>query len=466
MDGESGVAQFFLVLHSPERSSTSCRTIKIDNLPQNRDVWRIAAPMIVSNISVPLLGMVDTGVTGHLDDEAYLAAVAVGATIFSFIYSGVNFLRMGTTGIAAQRFGAGDGDGLKVALGQAVVVALVIAAFLLILRNPIEALALQLIAPDANVQMFAREYFSIRIWSAPATLINYALIGWFIGLQNARIPLYIVLTINITNIVLDLMFVVVLGMDVDGVALASVIAESTGAALGLVFVVREFRARRGHLLTSHLVTLHEYKHFFAVNVNLFIRTMALMFTFAFVTAAGARMGSLILAANAVLMNMLNLISFALDGFAHAAEALVGKAIGQKNRAALERAVTLSLRWSLYVAAFACVVFFLGGPALIHLLTDLPDVVDTSMTYLPWIIALPLVAVWAYLYDGVFVGATRSAEMRDIMVISAFVVFVPAWYFLRPFGNHGLWLALSIFLASRGIGMHYYYRTKVLPGAGA
>ena len=284
--------------------------------------------MIVSNISVPLLGMVDTGVTGHLDDDVYLAAVAVGATIFSFIYSGVNFLRMGTTGITAQRFGADDGDGLKNALGQAVVVALLIAVVLVILQQPIETASMLLIAPEPGVQQYASEYFSIRIWSAPATLVNYALIGWFIGLQNARVPLYIVLTINITNIVLDLLFVVVLGMDVDGVALASVIAEYSGVLLGLGIALREFRKSSGILRTSHLVTLKEYAHFFSVNANLFIRTMALMFTFAFVTAAGARMGSLILAANAVLMNMLHLISFALDGFAHAAEALVGKAIGQ------------------------------------------------------------------------------------------------------------------------------------------
>jgi len=417
--------------------------------------------MILSNISVPLLGMVDTGVTGHLDDSVYLAAVAIGSTIFGFLYSGVNFLRMGTTGITAQRYGADDNDGLKVALGQAVVVALLVAAGLILLQNPLGDVALRLLGPNSDVAVYAREYFTIRIWSAPATLVNYALIGWFIGLQNARVPLYIVLTINLTNIALDLIFVVILGMDVDGVAAASVIAEFTGAAVGMGFAVAEFRNRDGHLHLSKLNSFGEYTHFFSVNANLFIRTMALMSTFAFVTAAGARMGSLILAANAVLMNLLHLISFALDGFAHAAEALVGKAVGAQNRRALQKSVALTLRWSLYVAIFSCGVFYFGGESIIRLLTDLPDVVETSLLYLPWIVALPIVAVWAYLYDGVFVGATRSKDMRDIMVFSALFVFLPAWYFLRPFENHGLWLALTLFLASRSVGMHVYYRRRVL-----
>ena len=430
-------------------------------LPQNRDIWRIAAPMILSNVSVPLLGMVDTGVTGHLDDAVYLGAVAVGSTIFGFLFSGFNFLRMGTTGITAQRYGAGDGDGLKIALGQALIVALVIAATLILLQAPVARLSMVLIGPEPDIATYAGEYFSIRIWSAPATLANYALIGWFIGLQNARIPLFIVLAINVTNIVLDLVFVLGLGMTVDGVAAASVIAEFTGLAVGGAYAIAHLRQADGRMLVSHLVTMREYAAFFAVNANLLVRTMALMFAFAFVTAAGARLGGLVLAANAVLINMLHLMSFALDGFAHAAEALVGKAIGARDRASLQRAVALALRWSLYVSVLFSLFFLVGGKPLIRLLTDLPDVVAISDTYLPWLVGLPMVAVWSYLYDGVFVGATRAREMRDIMLIATFLVFIPAWYAFRFLDNHGLWLALSLFLAARGIGMHYYYRTRVI-----
>ncbi len=433
-----------------------------ERLPRNRDVWRIAAPLILSNITVPMLGMVDTGVTGHLDDAAYLGAVAIGSMIFGFIYTGVNFLRMGTTGITAQRFGANDYDGLRVSLGQAIIVALAIAAILILLQWPIGYLAMQLLGADAEIKAYALEYFSIRIWSAPGTLATYALLGWFIGLQNARVPLLIVLTINITNIALDLLFVLVFGMKVDGVALASVIAEYTGVAVGIGFAIQSLRKYAGHWPVAKLVKLREYGAFFAINGNLFVRTMALVFTLAFVTAQGARIGGLVLAANALLMNFQHLTAFGLDGIAHAAEALVGKAIGEGRREALQRSVQLTLKWSLIFAAGFSLCYLIGGPILIRVLTDLPDVQQTTLRYLPWMIASPLISVWSFLYDGVFVGATRAREMRNIMVISAFVVFLPAWYLLQWLGNDGLWLAFMVFMASRGIGMHLVYRTRVLP----
>ena len=425
-------------------------------------MWRIAAPMILSNVSVPLLGMVDTGVTGHLESSVYLGAVAIGAMIFSFLYTGFNFLRMGTTGITAQNFGADDNDGLRVSLGQALLVALLIALFLIAMQVPLGRLAMQLLGPDAETQVYALEYFSIRIWSAPGTLANFALIGWFIGLQNARIPLLIFLTINITNIVLDLVFVLGFGMKVDGVALASVFAEYSGLFVGGAFAVSSLQKREGHWPIARLINISAYKAFFSVNANLFIRTMALMFTLGFVTAQGARLGGLVLAANAVLMNFQNLTSFGLDGLAHAAEALVGKAIGQKRRDVLEESVRLTLRWSFIFSVGFTVVYLVAGQFMIGILTNLPDVREAAIRYLPWMIASPLVSVWCFLYDGVYVGATRAKEMRNIMFFSTLFVFLPAWYFLQPLGNDGLWLAFLIFMASRGIGMHVGYRRTVLP----
>ena len=431
-------------------------------LPGNRDIWRIAAPMILSNISVPLLGMVDTGVTGHLESPIYLGAVAIGGTIFGFLYTGMNFLRMGTTGITAQSLGAEDNDGLRVSLGQALIVSLLIALALIAVQHPVGTFAMRLIGAEPDVESFALLYFSIRIWSAPGTLANFVLIGWFLGLQNARVPLIIFLVINITNIVLDLLFVIVLGLKVDGVALASVIAEYTGLAVGVGFAVSALRRRTGHWPFARLLNVRAYAAFFSINAHLFIRTMALMFTFAFVTAQGARLGGLVLAANAVLMNLQNLTAFGLDGIAHAAEALVGKAVGQKRRDVLERSVQLSLRWSLYFAAGFCIVYVITGPALVRLLTDLPEVRQTALQFLPWLIVSPVISVWSFLYDGVYVGATRARAMRDIMVVSTLLVFLPAWYLLQDFGNHGLWLAFTLFMASRGIGMHIGYRRKVLP----
>jgi MATE family multidrug resistance protein len=426
-------------------------------------VWRIALPMILSNISVPMLGMVDTGVTGHLDNAAYLGAVAVGSTIFGFLYVSVNFLRMGTTGMAAQRFGADDYDGVRVTLGQALIIALLIAFFLLAFHVPLGHIALNLLGPDAVVREYASEYFHIRIWSAPATLASYALIGWFIGLQNARVPLIMVLFTNVINIVLDLWFVVVLDWKVEGVAAASVIAEYSGIVVGLTFAWVELGKHEGHWILSKLTTISEYKAFLAVNGNLFIRTIALAFTFAFVTAQGARYGGLILAANAILMNLQHLLAFALDGLAHAAEALVGKSIGARSRDAFEASVSITLRWSLLIAAGFSVLFYVGGPILINVLTDLTEVRETTLAYLPWLVLSPLVSVLPFLYDGVFVGATKAKEMRNIMVISTVIVFLPTWYVLQFLGNHGLWLAFIIFMASRSVGMHYYYRRHLLPG---
>ena len=420
-------------------------------------MWRIAAPMILSNISVPLLGMVDTGVTGHLESSAYLGAVAIGSTIFTFLYMGMNFLRMGTTGIAAQSYGAGDNDGLRVSLGQALIVSLAIAVLILLLQVPIGRVAIALLGGDRETQLHAATYFSIRVWSAPGTLANYALIGWFLGLQNARIPLLIFLTINITNIVLDLLFVIVLGMKVDGVALASVIAEYSGLLVGAAFAIDALRSRKGHWPLARLTKLSAYKAFFSMNASLFVRSMALMFAFAWVTAQGARLGPAILAANAVLMNFQNLTALGLDGIAHAAEAMVGKAVGRKDKAALQHTVSLTLRWSVIFAAGFTVVYLVTGPLIVRILTDLPDVRATAMVYLPWLVASPLISVWCFLYDGVYVGMTRAREMRNIMLFSTFAVFLPAWYLTQPFGNHGLWFALLLFLASRGVGMHIGYK---------
>ena len=259
-------------------------------LPDSRSVWRIALPMIISNVSVPLLGMVDTGVTGHLENASYLGAVAVGAALFGFMFVSFNFLRMGTTGIAAQRFGADDYDGLRSSLGQAVIVALIVAMLLVALQVPIGSLGLLLLGPDPDVLVHAREYFFIRIWSAPATLVNYVLIGWFLGLQNARIPLAMVIVTNTVNIVLDLLFVLVFDMKVAGVATASVLAEISGMLVGLAFVGRALRAHPGQWNLKTLTSVREYGAFFSVNANLFVRTIALVSTFTFVTAQGARLG--------------------------------------------------------------------------------------------------------------------------------------------------------------------------------
>lgn len=423
-------------------------------------VWRIAAPMIISSVTVPLLGMVDTAVMGHLEDPIFLAAVAVGATIFSVLFMGLNFLRMGTTGITAQGFGARDNDTVREALGQSVITALILAAIIVVVQPLLAGTALALLSPSEQVATLTLDYFRIRVWSAPASLCNFVLIGWLIGMQNARGPLAIMLVTNLINIVLDLAFVVWLGMDVDGVALATLIAEFCGLATGVVIVRAELARHPGSGTPIRLFVLARYRRLFDVNASLFVRTMALMFVFAFVTAQGARMGDIILAVNALLMNFQLFLAYALDGIAYSAEALVGKAIGGRDRDGMLLAVRRTLQWSLLFASGFCAFYLVAGGWIIDLMSDIETLRATARDYLPWLIISPLISVWSFLYDGVFVGATRSKEMMFIMVGSLLFVFLPTWFGFAQFGNHGLWLAFTLFMAARGAGMHFWFKRLV------
>ncbi len=425
----------------------------------HRNIRALAAPMILSNVTVPLLGLVDTAVMGHLPDPRYLAAVAVGGTIFSFLFMGLNFLRMGTTGLAAQARGAGDGDLARAVLAQALIIALGLASLLLLIQRPTGQLAMWLIAPEAQVVAPAWTYFTVRIWAAPAVLANFALIGWFIGMQNTRAPLYIMLLINLSNIGLSLLFVVGLGYRTGGVAAASVLAEFAGLTLGAWLVGRELATFGGSLKRLRVLDPAGLRRIFSVNANLLVRTLSLMFVFGFLTAQGARQGTAVLAANAILIQFQYFMAYALDGFAHAAEALVGRALGERNPAGFQRAVRLSLIWSASVAVCFSTVYAVSGNSIITLLTGQADLRALTAEFLPWIVLSPLVSFWSFLFDGVFVGATWAREMRNTMLFSAFVVFVPAFYLgqLAGMGNHGLWLAFVIFMAARALTMGRAYR---------
>lgn len=422
----------------------------------HRAVWRIALPMIISNLSVPLLGMVDTAVMGHLPSPHYLGAVAIGSVIFSFLFMGLNFVRLSTTGLTAQAHGAGDGGEIRTVLIQAVCSALVLASVLLVLQGPLGSAALLLMNPGAEVAVEAARYYSIRIWSAPATLINFALIGWFIGMQNARAALYVMLATNLCNIALDFWFVVGLGYTADGVALASVLAEIVGAVTGVLIMRRLLSANPGAWNSAHISDGARFVRLFSVNGNIFLRTLTLMFAFGFLTAMGARQGEVILAANAIMLNFQYFMSYGLDGFANAAEALVGRAIGAKSRAGFLRAVRLSLGWTLGVSLLFSLVYFVFGRAIIRLLTDIEVVRLSAFAFLPWIVLSPVVSAWSFLWDGVFVGGMRVKEMRDAMLISAFLVYLPVWYLTQGLGNHGLWLAFIAFMAARGITMSWWF----------
>jgi len=427
-------------------------------------VWRIAWPLILSNVSAPLLGMVDTAVLGHLDSAHYLGAVAVGAVAFSFLYTAFNFLRMGTTGLAAQAAGRRDADELRTVLGQALLLSLILAATMLLLRGPIGTLVLSLIGADPEVAGEARRYYDVRIASAPATLANFALMGWFIGVQNARAPLLIVLVINVLNVALDLLFVPVLGMTTRGVALASVIAEYAGLAAGLALAGRELARRPGSWRRADLLEPRRLSRLLSVNSDLLLRTLALMSAFALLTAVGARQGEIVLAANAILLNFIYLMAYALDGFANAAEALVGESVGGGDDSAIAQSVRASGEFSVVVAVTFAIAYALAGPAIIDLLTGLEPVRAAAREYLPWLVAAPLLCVWCYLYDGVFVGATMSREMRNTMLFAFVVVYLPMLSLLVAHaGNHGLWAAFLAFNVARGASQHWIWRRMLAAG---
>ena len=417
--------------------------------------------MIVSNVTVPLLGLVDTAVMGHLDHPRYLAAVAIGATVFSFLFMGLNFLRMGTTGLAAQAHGAGDGDALRSVLGQALLIAIGLAALLIGLQGPVGALAFRLLGPAPEVLEAAWTYYGVRIWAAPAALANFALIGWFIGRQNTRAPLVIMLVTNLANIVLSVLFVVGLGYRTGGVAAASVVAETAGLGVAAWLARAALADTSGAFAWSRILDPVALRRVLGVNANLFVRTLSLMFVFGFITAQGARMGTAILAANAILLQFQYLMSYGLDGFAHAAEALAGRAVGERNPGGFRQAVRRSLVWSAAVAVGYALIFALSGKQIIELLTDQPELRDLAKAFLPWIVVSPLVSFWSFLGDGVFVGATWADAMRNTMLVSAFAVFVPAFYMTQAagLGNHGLWLSFLAFMAARAATMFMVYRRR-------
>jgi len=424
--------------------------------PTHREVWSLAGPMILSNLTVPLLGMVDTAVVGHLPEPHYLGAVAVGAMIFGVVFWGFGFLRMGTTGLTAQALGALDYQEIRALLARALLLALGFAVLLLVLQAPIADVAFYLMAPSELVEQHGRTYFTIRIASAPATLANYVIIGWFLGLQNARIPLLMLLVVNSVNIVLDVALVMGLQLTADGVAWASLVAEYWGLVVGLMLVRRELEKYPCRWRADLIFDRRQFLRMLSVNRDILIRTLCLMFTLAFFTAQGARMGEVILAANTILFNFQTFMAYGLDGFAHAAEALVGKATGARDRRAFRRSVHVVFFWALSISLLFALVYAAFGGRLIAILTDIPTVRQTAAEYLLWVIVLPLVSVWSFSFDGIYLGATRTTQMRNTMLISTLGVFLPAWYGLQSAYNHGLWLAFVLFMSSRALTMAWVY----------
>ncbi len=421
----------------------------------HRAVLAIAVPVMISNVSTPLIGLVDTGVVGRIPDPAYIGAVAVGALIFDFVFWAFGFLRMGTTGMTAQALGARDVDEQRAVLARALLVALAAGAALVILQWPIRETAFSFMHASDEVERLARAYFDVRIWAAPATLANYALLGWFIGFGRTDIALVLQLVLNVTNMALDALFVLGFGWDVRGVALGTLAAECVAAGVGLAFAAAHLRRIGGSWSFARVLDRARLKRTFAVNGDIMIRSLALVSVFAWFTAHGAEQGDVVLAANAVLLHFISVAAFFLDGLAFAAEALVGRAVGAAHRQGLRAAARMTTGWAFATAVLVALALFGLGDVFIDLLTVDATARAAARAYLPWAAASPLLGVWAFQLDGIFIGATRTADMRNAMLASL-AIYLGAWWLLRPYGNAGLWAAFYVHYAARIGTLAYFY----------
>ena len=428
---------------------------------QSHQMWQIAIPSIIANISIPLLGLVDAFIMGHLPDSRYLGAITLGAMILSILYNSVNFLRMATTGFTAQARGKNETGSIIGIYLRATILAVCIGLVFVLLQWPIAQTVFSLISADPGVETMAREYFMIRIWGAPFALVNFVAVGWLLGLHKAKQALWIQLVMNTSNILLNILFVYGLGMDVDGVALGTVLSEILAAFIAFGIISRHSKNLFGHSIWDKkaridLFNRTEFIKLFILNRDIFIRTACLTGSMAVFTILGANMSNEILAANAILMNLQMMTSYGLDGFAQAAEVMVGKEIGAKSRAGLQRAVILSTKWAFVTAVLFSLIYLIGGEMIIKGLTNIEYVRDTAAEYMIWVIVLPLISVWCFLLDGIFIGATAGKYMRNGMVISTSLYIASLAVFLPLWQNHGLWFSYSIFMGVRAISLAISY----------
>ena len=423
----------------------------------NKRILGLALPNIITNITVPLLGMVDMAIVGRLSAD-HIGAIAIGTQIFNLIYWNFGFLRMGTSGFTAQAYGAHDFNEAVRIFVRAICIALAVALALILLQWPISLLSAQIFKTSRHVLQLALAYFFVRIWAAPATLGLYAIKGWFIGMQNSRLPMWIAIFLNCVNIVCSLVFVLVLHWDIRGVALGTVIAQYSGLAVGLFFLIRNY----GHLFAQYTSAFHsrvailkdslkwsEMRRFFKVNIDIFLRTVCLATVFTFITAASGRISPQILAVDALLMQFFTLFSYIMDGFAYAGEALGGRYWGAGDMPAFRSTVRRLFGWGAIMTVIFTLVYVMGGMPFLRLLTDEPGVVEASHDYVWWAYLIPICGVAAFIWDGIFIGTTQTRGMLLSAALAAIVFFALALGLLSVMGNHGLWLAMVFYLFMRG-----------------
>lgn len=425
---------------------------------QNRQILQIALPSIVSNITVPLLGLVDVAIVGHMGSAAYIGAVAVGSMIFNLTYWLFAFLRMGSSGLTAQALGRRDLTDVVGILTRSLLLAIGIAILLIILQVPLRWLMFWLIAPTADVAPLATTYFYIVVWGAPAVLGLYGLSGWFIGMQNTRIPMFISIMQNVVNILVSVLLVYGAGMKIEGVALGTVIAQYVGFLAALALLVRYYGRLFGYFRRDSL--LQRFRCFFNINRDIFLRTLCLVAVNLFFTSAGAKNGAIILSVNAVMMQLYLFYSYFMDGFAYAGEALGGRYYGAGNKDGFVQMLRHLFAWASGVTLLYTIVYVCFGHGIVSLLTDEPQVLSVSHEYLWWIWLVPVASTLAFIWDGIFIGITATRGMLVSSFVSTIVFFAVYALSQNQLGNHGLWLAMIVYLLMRGVVQTIWLRSRI------
>ena len=416
----------------------------------NREILQIALPSIVSNITVPLLGLIDAAIVGHLGAASYIGAIAVGGTLFNIIYWIFGFLRMGTSGMTSQAYGQKDEAETMRILARSMGVGMLIALALIILQYPIERIAFTLMKATPEVERLASLYFRICIWGAPAVLGLYSISGWCIGMQNSRFPMYVAITQNIVNILASLVLVYGFGMKIEGVAIGTLVAQYAGLLMAAWLWTSHFKRLLPYIQLQTLLAKGAIRRFFQVNRDIFFRTLCLVAVTMYFTSAGAAQGEVILAVNTLLMHFFTFFSYIMDGFAYAGEALVGKHLGANDRPALRQMVHQLFVWGIVLSLVFTLVYGIGGKVFLGLITNEQSVITASSAYFYWVLAIPLAGFAAFLYDGIFIGATATRWMLYAMSIATTAFFLIYYGFRGTMDNHALWLAFITYLALRGI----------------
>lgn len=426
----------------------------------------LAIPLILSTITTPLLGAVDTAVVGQMEDPSYLAAVAVGTIIFNTMYWLFGFLRVSTSGFAAQAHGAKDAEGGMLAIARPFLIAIIAGTVLIALQWPSMKVFLPVLSPDQHVQSLADDYLQIRIWGAPFALLNYVILGWLMGMSMIKISLFLQVLMNLMNIVLDILFVFGFSWGVSGVAAATLLSEITAFTIGLVIVWKASPFKGTFPSFHNVIDPSSFKKMMKVNRDLFIRTVCLLTVFNLFTSKGASFGTETLAANAILIQIHYVMAYFYDGFANASSIMTGKAIGSMDKSLYQQTLKLSMQWAIYSSIIIASVYYLLNDYILRLFTTIPRIIETAQSYEIWLIVFPLAASFGIVLFGVFTGATEAAPIRDSMLL-ALSIFLIVYFLVVPVaGNHGLWLSFIIFSAGRSVFLAIFVprlTRKLFPG---